>query len=68
MADAIYFMPKIRNTVTGQTITIHDTTGHQWVLREESQAQEYVNAKAAEFTDRTRQSWVGLLVRYTPTR
>ena len=63
----IYLLAKIRNTVTGQTQKVQDLTGHRWSLREAAQAQEFANAKAAEFTQRTGQSWTGFLERYTPT-
>lgn len=65
--NEIYLLAKLRNTHTGQTIKVQDLTGHRWTLREQSQAQEFANAKAAEYTARTGTHWEGYLERYTPT-
>lgn len=64
---AEYLIVKARNILTGQTQKQQDLTGTRLELSQQSLADELAERLAADLTSRTREPWVPLVERYTPS-
>lgn len=63
-----YLLPKARNVVTGQTVKTQDLTGSRFTLQQRALAEEMADQLARKMSDRTGESWVGIVEPYIPSQ
>jgi predicted extracellular nuclease len=62
-----YFLVMARNTETGVKLRTQDLTGNRFTWSQRELAQARADQLAEQLTARTRETWEGYLVEYTPT-
>ena len=62
-----YYLPKARNTRTGQTVKDQDLSGGRFNKRFKHLAEDRADQLAAAMSARTGDTWTGFIESYTPT-
>lgn len=62
-----YYLPKARNTKTGQTVKDQDLSGGRFTKRFKHLAEDRANQLATAMSARTGDTWTGFIEAYTPT-